>query len=104
VSKNKPASAVWIAEIAIPGGWNQLILSEAEARNYDTDPDLYAARHFGLTKIEYLQWIDLDGAPLCSHRTRGGDLCKNNTGGYQLEAKEWKARHRKIRCAAHSKM
>lgn len=39
---------------------------------------------FGLTKVEYLQWVDLDGAPLCGHRTAGGNLSRNMTGGFRL--------------------
>lgn len=101
MSRNPKAEPVWIVNVAVPGGGNNLILEPDEAIRYNVDPDAYAAEHFGLTKREYLQWIDLDGAPLCGHRTRGGDLCRNLTGGSQLRATVWKERHRKSFCTAH---
>jgi hypothetical protein len=54
---------------------------------HSTTPTLTLTRAaFGLSKIEYLQWVDLDGAPLCGHRAKRDDLCRNMTGGYQLRA------------------
>lgn len=101
MGRNSLAEQVWRTNIAVPGGGNTLYLDNEEAEHYNADPDAFAASHFGLSKIEYLQWVDLDGAPLCGHRTKGGDLCRNMTGGYQLRALEWKARHRKLFCTSH---
>jgi hypothetical protein len=92
---------MWMANIAIPGGGRDIILDEQEAARYNTDPDAYAGELYGLNKIEYLQWIDFAGAPLCGHRTKGGDLCRNLVGPIQLRAKQRKARHRKFQCTAH---
>jgi hypothetical protein len=102
MSRNSQAQPVWITNVAVPGGGNQLLLNADEAARYNADPDGFAGEHFGLSKIEYLQWVDLEGAPLCGHRTKSGDLCRNMTGGYQLRAREWKSRHRKLFCTAHS--
>ena len=77
MGRNSPAEQVWRTDVAVPGGGNTLYLNDEEADRYNADPDAYAASHFGLSKIEYLQWIDLEGAPLCGHRTKGGDLCRN---------------------------
>lgn len=101
MSRNGPAAPIWIANVATPRGGEDLHLDQEEAAKYNADPDAYAARHFGLSKVEYLQWLDLEGSPACGHRTAGGDLCRNRTGGFQLAASEWKARHRKFFCAAH---
>ena len=101
MSRNSPAESVWRVNIAVPGGGNTIFLDREEAGRYNADPDAYAASHFGLSKIEYLQWVDLDGAPLCGHRTKGGDLCRNMTGGYQLGAAEWQGLHRKLFCTSH---
>jgi hypothetical protein len=101
MSRNPKAEPIWIANVYVPGGGHDIYMNEEDADRYNADPDAYAAQHFGLTKIEYLQWIDLDGAPLCGHRTAGGDLCRNMTGGSQLKASKWKARHRKFYCASH---
>ena len=102
MSRNKPAEPVWTANTISPGGM-ELHLDRAEAEKYNVDPDAYAAQHLGLTKIEYYQWLDLEGQPLCGHQAAGGDLCRSRTGGFQLTAKEWKARHRKFFCAAHAR-
>jgi hypothetical protein len=101
MGRNSPAEQIWRINVAVPGGGNTLFLDDEEAERYNTDPDAYAASHFGWSKIEYLQWVDLDGAPLCGHLTKGGDLCRNMTGGYQLRSAQWKARHRKRFCTAH---
>jgi len=101
MSRNSKAEPIWLVYVAVPSGANRLLLGAEEAERYNADPDGFAAVHFGLSKREYLQWVDLDGAPLCGHRTKGGDLCRNVTGGYQLCAAEWKARHRKLPCTVH---
>lgn len=104
MSRNPKATKIWIANVSVPGGYNTIFLAdEREAHQYDADPDAFAGWHFGLSKIDYLQWVELDGAPLCGHRTKGGDLCRNTVGRIQLKAKEWKARHRKVFCAHHRK-
>ncbi len=104
MSGNSKSEAIWTANVAVPGGGNTIYFeSREEAKTYDADPDAFAAKHFGLTKIEYLQWVDTDGAALCSHRTKGGDLCRNLISRIQLSAKQWKARHRKALCTTHAR-
>jgi len=103
MGKNRPG-VLHHVNIAIPGGRVKIELDDAQAAEYNTDPDAYAARYLGLTKFEYVLWVDLDGAPLCGARTQGGDLCRNAVpGGVQLPASEWKARHRKDFCATHAR-
>ena len=101
MSRNHPAEQVWVVNVAMPCGGNTLHLDREEAEQYNADPDAFAAAHFGLSKIEYLQWLDREGAPLCGERTKSGDLCRNLTGGFQLNAAKWKARHRSFACVAH---
>ena len=101
MSRNAKAEPVWLVNVIVPPGGETLILTAEEAESYNADPDAFAAEHFGLSKREYLQWLDLEGQPLCGHRTKSGDLCRNVTGGFQLRAAEWKARHRKLFCTAH---
>lgn len=103
MSRNKPAEPIWVAFIAVPGGANRLHLDEREAAKFNSDPDGYAAKEVDLSKVEYLQWIDTDGAALCGHRTKGGDLCRNLVSRIQLSAKEWKAKHRTGLCATHAR-
>lgn len=104
MSRNKPPEKIWIANvITVWGGEDLYLYEDAEVDQYNADPDAYAASHFGLTKIEYYEWLDTDGSPLCSHRTAGGDRCRNKTGGNQLVPTSWKALHRKRVCAAHKR-
>lgn len=90
------------AIIAVPGGATTIDIDGADVARYNADPDAYAAQHFGLTTAEYDEWIELDGAPLCRCRTASGDFCRRSPGRGQLDAREWKARHRKLTCAFHS--
>lgn len=103
MSRNEPADQIWHANIITVWGGQDLFMSNDEAAQYAADADAYAAKRMGLSKIEYLQWLDTEGAPLCLHRTANGDLCKNRTGGYQLTPAHWKSLHRKLHCAAHAK-
>lgn len=101
MSRNPKAEPIWTVNVVTVWGGKQLYLEEDEAAEFNADPDAGAAKQIGLTKREYLQWLDLEGAPLCGHRAKGGDLCRNLAGKIQLEPKDWKARHRKLRCTAH---
>lgn len=102
MSRNKPAEPVWVANVVTVWGGENIFMNREEAHAYEADPDAYAAHHFGLTKVEYYQWLDTQGAPLCRHRTKGGDMCRNLTGGQQLVPRHWKSLHRKLFCKAHA--
>src|ERR1700735_3211097 len=101
MSRNSQAESIWTVNVITVWGGEQLYLSEDEAKRYNANPDAFAAKHFGLSTIEYYQWLDTEGSPLCSHRTAGGDVCRNRTGGFQLVPNNWKAKHRKRLCASH---
>jgi hypothetical protein len=100
--RNQP-DAAWDATIGIriPGGHSTLLIEPDEIERYTADPDGYAAECCGLSKFDYLQWLDLDGAPLCGHRTAGGNLCRHIISRVQMNAAEWKAVHRVGRCPTH---
>lgn len=103
MSRNGPAEPIWTVNIITVWGGENIFLSRAEAKRYSADPDAYAARRLGLTKIEYYQWLDTEGSPLCGHRTASGDVCRNRTGGFHLVPGHWKSLHRKLFCAAHAR-
>jgi hypothetical protein len=103
MSRNGPAEPIWTVNVITVWGGENLFLTEAEAKRYNADPDAFAARHFGLSKIEYYQWLDTEGSPLCGHRTASGDKCRNRTGGFQHVPNHWKSKHRKHLCAAHAR-
>lgn len=79
MSINDPSQIHYIANVRVPGGANNISLDEDEVQRYRTDPDGFVGETFGLSKLEYIEWVELDGTPLCSHRTKGGDLCRNAT-------------------------
>jgi hypothetical protein len=68
---------------------------------YTADPDSFAAAHFGLSVVDYYEWLDVRGIPLCGHRTKSGALCKVQIGRGFREATEWKQLHRRQYCRVH---
>ena len=98
---NDQAYALWIANVSRPGGAENIYLDDADVPKYNADPDGFAAAHYGLSKLEYIEWVSCDGAPLCRHRTKTGDLCRNMTGRVQMKAADWRGRHRQFYCASH---
>jgi hypothetical protein len=100
---NGAARRVHIANVRVPGGANDIYLDEEQLELYNKDPDAYAGAHVGLSKVEYIEWVEIDGAALCSNRTKTGDLCRNATGRIQQRPADWKATHRKAQCSSHSK-
>jgi hypothetical protein len=101
--RNEPGLLESYAEVGIriPGGYRGFRLDPDELEEWNADPDAYAAAVCGLSKFEYLQWIDLDGTPLCGHRNKGGDLCGAIIGRMQMDAHKWKIVHRIECCPAH---
>ena len=92
----------YIADLVIPWGSQTVELTEQQVSDFQRDPDGVAAAHFGLTRDEYQGWIETKGIALCGGKTKAGKPCSNRlTGGYQLTASEWKARHRAEYCKTH---
>jgi hypothetical protein len=81
-------------------GGEEVYITEAQIAEWQADPDLFAARHFGLTVDEYREWIELNGKALCGKLTKSGRPC-NAAFGFQLDVGEWKRRHRREACHAH---
>jgi hypothetical protein len=105
MSINQPiqdAEATYVVCVRRPAGAMTLFLSADELAEYNTDPDLFAAKEFNLGKSEYIEWVRLDGTALCGERTKSGRQCRNSVGGgSQLDAGEWKEKHRQIACSTH---
>ena len=99
---NSEAYEVWMASINTPHGCGMLCLSDEEAEEFNRDPDEYAAKHTGcVSKLEYLQWIYLEGTPLCAGHTKTGKRCKREVGHTQMKPAEWRALHRIAFCKQH---
>lgn len=101
------ADAIYDAHPAAPGGGFNLWLTSDEVHEYNSDPDLYVARHLGFATAEqYREWVKTEGTALCSERTKSGRLCHNSiAGGHgtQRNAVTWLQLHRSAPCHVHGK-
>ncbi|PVE23662.1 hypothetical protein DC522_14525 [Microvirga sp. KLBC 81] len=96
------AEIEYVATLTNVYGGEYVSLTEQEVAEYKRDPDGFAAKHFGLTRDEYQEWIECGGEAKCGAKTKAGKLCGNTLkGGSQLSAEEWKARHRSEYCSTH---
>jgi hypothetical protein len=55
---------------------------------YTSDPIGFAARHLGVSKIAYLEWILAGGEIRCTARTKSGSRCLNIANHY-ASAEDW---------------
>ena len=86
--------------VRVPGGTMGMGIDADEIADYYANPDDYITSRFGLSKVEYIEWIELDGMPLCGAHTKSG--CRRNIIGHgQMGAHEWKAVHRVGHCHLH---
>jgi hypothetical protein len=90
----------YAANLVAPWGGATALLTEQQVSDYQRDPDGFAAAHFGLTRDEYREWLELGGAAKCGAKTKAGKPCGNLISG-QLDSREWKARHRSEYCPTH---
>ena len=109
---NEPAfcETTWYACLVAPpgfGGYNAEIIfdseSDEEIERYNSDPDAYAAEHFGFADVDdYREWVECEGRALCSERTKAGHLCTNNAAVERaLTPAQWRERHRSEPCTLH---
>jgi hypothetical protein len=92
----------YVAALKTPWGSEPVTIAEQQVSEYQRDPDGFAAAYFALSRDEYQRWIERNGVALCGGTTKSGKPCSNPlTGGYQLKANEWKARHRAEYCKTH---
>lgn len=104
MSVNKPiapADRVYAWSIRGAGGLTSIIGKTDEFEAYNRDPDGYAAAHFGISKANYVEWVEHEGMPLCGATTRAGNLCKQPVGPTNLPAQVWVSRHREVYCKTH---
>jgi hypothetical protein len=79
---NNPSWTEIFCCIARMGGGETIGLSEEEAREYDADPDLWAARYYDFDTVEqYHEWIDHNGVPMCGAINKAGKPCGCEVAG-----------------------
>jgi hypothetical protein len=85
-----------IIRIRTPWVEVEVDITEEQAARWQADPDLCAARYFGLSVEEYREWVvETDGTPLCGARTKSGHLCRNAARYGSFDAETWKRLHRR---------
>jgi hypothetical protein len=92
-----------IIRIRTPWVEEEVYITEEQAARWQADPDLCAARYFGLSVEEYREWVvETFGTPLCGARTKSGHLCRNIARSGSFDAETWKRLHRRATCHSHS--
>lgn len=92
----------YTADLVTPQGNQMVFLTEAEKDSYQSDPDGFASRYFGLDRAEYQEWMRMNGAPLCASTTQEGGLCGHMVASSTVAPLTWKDLHRKARCHMHT--
>ncbi len=91
-----------IVGLVTPSGGTEVEITSADdLLAYYTDADAFAAKHFGVTKEQYVAWIETNGHPLCASRTKRGTLCQNMLTG-EHDPKRHACLHRLVYCASHA--
>jgi len=79
--------------VQTPTGASTIPLDSRQLTKLELDPENFKASLFGLSVNEYYQWLENDGAVICSEIMSKGRRCKNAVaGGSQLDSNIWKER------------
>ncbi len=90
-----------VLEAPVPGGRQPLDFSLDDLDKVSSDPIGFAAKHFSMSRDEYIRWIEQDGASQCVGVTQQGKRCKKRSE-IQLNAEEWLELERTgFRCHVH---
>jgi len=58
-------------------GSDYVMLNRAQAEEYNKDPNAYAARHAGVSKHDYLDWLENGPFVRCLANTKSGKRCRH---------------------------
>lgn len=88
---------------AAPGGQRTVPLGAQEVIAYAADPVGFLAKHYGVSKSDYLGWHQDEYRVYCSGFTQKGARCKATVPGLSTveTPREW-ADNRGGRCALHA--
>ncbi len=98
---NSPSYEIAIQLVAPGSEVEYLCVSEGALSEFLSDPDSFAAKYFGLSLDQYIEWIDVNGCALCGCKTKKGKPCRGVVVGRPMRASEWKATHREMACFVH---
>lgn len=78
------------------GGTETVTMTPDDLRVYIEDPDLGAARAAGVSREDYLVWLETEGFVQCDAVTRAGARCKNGRfGHYAEDPAQWLQRRKR---------
>ncbi len=84
------AAVEFIANIPVPGGGHTMCIKPQDLPAFVRDRDQWAADTMGVSKAQYLDWVETDGTPRCGATTKSGHRCRNLvSGGIQRSLREW---------------
>lgn len=90
ITAMRDAGISFISYVRAPGGSATISLEPDDVPAFIEDRDSFAARHFGVSRQQYLDWVATDGAPRCGATTKKGTRCQNSvSGGIQRTIEEW---------------
>ena len=79
-----------VANIPTPWGGTTTVLKKLDVVAFLTDREDWFARKNGVTKEDYLAWLEAEGLPRCGATTRNGGRCRNPvSGGTQRNLLDW---------------
>jgi hypothetical protein len=82
-------------------GGKDIDCTAEELAQYLADRPAFAAQHFGVSRGDYLAWLDAEGYARCGGTVTSGRRCKHLVSGPgQLKAREWLERDGQL-CTVH---
>ncbi|MDX8540718.1 hypothetical protein RFM23_24170 [Mesorhizobium abyssinicae] len=90
ISTMEAAGLQFIAYIRVPAGSQTVEIEPKEIAAFVANRDEVAAKLFGVSTSQYLDWVATDGEPRCGAITKKGTRCSNFvSGGVQRSIEEW---------------
>jgi hypothetical protein len=90
IASMRSAGISFVSHVRSPGGSTAVVLAPDDVSQFIQDRDTFAAQHFGVSRQQYLDWVETDGAPRCGATTKKGKRCANFVkGGIQRTIEEW---------------
>ncbi|MBZ9757844.1 hypothetical protein LB524_21390 [Mesorhizobium sp. ESP6-5] len=76
IAAMRAAGISFVSYVRAPGGSTTIVLEPNDVPAFIEDRDSFAAKHFGVSRQQYLDWVETDGAPRCGATTKKGTRCQ----------------------------